>query len=361
MGRRVNGEGALYKDLTRPKQPWTMVKDVRLADGSVRAVKVRGRTQADAVEKMAKRESDLTTSVDSTSTLGEFMRDWLRTKRPLVRASTYRGYEQDFRLYIDPHVGPKRLDRVTTRDVQGLVSRIAADRKFTTADRVRRTMKTAMNQALAWGLIAANPAKQVPAVKRPKPNRGAWSFKDAQAFIEAAEKHGPAWHALFVLALATGLRKGELLALRWTDIQAGRVFVSRSYTPYGPDRYVEPKTPQGHRSIPITDSTMSVLTKHRIGATSELVFPAPKGGPMNPRRPNVMLGLIAQEANVPAIRFHDLRRTFTTWQVASGRDPKTVQKLLGQATPGLALQIYADSMDEKETKSAFDVPGVVGS
>lgn len=358
-----------------------MVKEVKLADGSARTIKVRGRTQADALAKMAKRESMLAGQVapENVTTVDAFLADWLATKKPLIRASTYRSYESNIRLYVLPWMGPKRLDRVSTRDVQGLVSQLAERGIKPTADSVRRTLKAAFTDAEKWGHLTKNPASLVGAVKVRDPNRNSWSMPDAHAFLSEAAKEGVTWYALFLLALVTGMRKGELLALRWQDIGGDRVYVRRNYTPYGDEPFVDPKTKHGRRTIPVTPSTIAVLDQLRTGRTlpsvlgkapqvldprgqpvelavDALVFPGRNGGPMNPKRPNDVMKALITKAGVPQIRFHDLRRTYASWMIGEGRDPKTVQYLLGQATPSFTLLVYADATAEAGD-AAMEAPG----
>jgi integrase len=335
-------------------------KDVRLADGSVRRVKARAGTRALVLRRMLERERELASTHPSAEelTLDEFLTRWLASKRPVVRGSTYRGYEQDVRLHVRPIAGPKALSRVGPMDVQAVVSAVAATGKLVMADRVRRTLKQALGHAVGMGLLVGNPADRVRPVKRPDPERGVWTEDEGERFLARALERGLDWHALFTLALATGMRKGELLALRWVDVTPDRVHVRRTFSPHTPGGFSSPKTRHGLRSIPITAGTRAVLEKHLIWSpASELVFPRWDGGVLDPRTVSAEFARLCVEARVPRIRFHDLRRTFTTWQFSRGQDPKTVQRMLGHATPALTLSVYADVLDERERSAALEVRG----
>lgn len=337
-------------------------KDAPRADGSVQRLKVRGRTQAEVLKRMRDREREaaLTNPQSDELTFEAYLDRWLAFKKPLVRASTFRGYKQDVDLYIRPVIGPKALGRVGVVDVQAVVTAIASRGKLTAADRARRTMKQALGQAVKWNLLAVNPCDRLDPVRKPEPKRSVWSHAQGELFLRAAAAAGTSWHALFTLALATGLRKGEVLGLRWVDVTTDRVFVRQAYTQYGDEPFTPPKTRQSVRSVPITPSTYAALERHRAAAPESelgLVFPRWDGGPLDPRTVTSELHRLCDELGLVRIRFHDLRRTFTTWQFAAGQEPKTVQRLLGHATPTLTLAVYADVLEERERVSALEVPG----
>lgn len=359
-GKRPNGHGSIYKDPTRPRSPWVFERDLRLADGSVRRVKVRAATRTLVMRRMNERERELAATHPNAEemTLDEYLTTWLASKKPVVRGSTYRGYEQDVRLHVRPLIGPKALSAVGPMDVQAVVGAVSATGALVMADRVRRTLKQALKNAVDMHLLSANPADRVRPVKRPEPVRGVWTEEEGERFLGHAMRRGQDWHALFTLALATGMRKGELLALRWIDVTPDRVHVRRTYSPHTPGGFSGPKTRHGLRSIPITASTRTVLEKLLIWSPeSELVFPRWDGGVLDPRTVSAEFTRLCVAASVPRIRFHDMRRTFTTWQFANGAEPKTVQRMLGHSTPTLTLSVYADVLDERERTAALEVRG----
>jgi integrase len=359
-GKRPNGHGTIYRDASRPKSPWVFERDLRLADGSVRRVKVRAATRTLALQKMSNREKALASTHPRAEqrTIGEFLTTWLAHKRPTVRGSTYRGYEQDVRLHVLPLIGPKPLASVGPMDVQAVVNAVSASGALVMADRVRRTLKQALRHAVDMDLLAVNPADRVAPVRRPDPVRGVWTPEEGERFLEEAMRRGRAWHALWTLALATGMRKGELLALRRSDVLPDRVHVRRTFSPYSPGGFTSPKTRHGLRTIPISPGTWRVLEAHFASCpASDLVFPRWDGGVLDPTSVSAEFRATAAASGVRAIRVHDLRRTFTTWQFAGGAEPKRVQRLLGHATPVLTLAVYADVLEEGERGSALEVRG----
>lgn len=344
-GRRGNGEGSLYKDSKR--KGWVFEQRVTLPDGSTRRIKSRGKSQAAAINRMRVRVQELSRVSDPTITVETFMTGWLAHKKPLVKGATYRGYEQDSRLYIVPMLGPKPLSRVTAWDVQAVIDTITADGRLVMADRVRRTFRQALDHAEMGGLIDRNPAAKVKRVKPPPPNRGSWTREQARAFIEAAHQLGPEWVALFVTAVTTGMRKGELIALRRIDLLGDTLRVARSHTPYGDKLFDAPKSRAGKRRVPILPEVRAMLEAHILRSPdSELLFPSWDGGPLNPRTITTRFDAAITASGAPRIRFHDLRRTYATWMLKDGVDMKVAQRQLGHAGPMLLLEVYADAQGD---------------
>lgn len=346
-GRRGNGEGTLYRDKTRKGRPWVFERRVTLPDGSSRRVKTRGKSQAAAIQRMEARVAELTRAADPTLTAEAYFAAWLEHKRPLVKGSTMRGYEQDVRLYLAPMLGPKPLGRVTAWDVQAVVDSITSAGRLVMADRVRRTMRQALDHAVLTGVLASNPALHVKKVKAPPPTRASWTREQAREFITAARGLGPEWVALFVTAVTTGVRKGELIALRRTDLKGNMLTVVRAHTPYGAQPFSPPKSKAGRRTVPILPEVRAMLEAHiEASPASELLFPSWDGGPLNPRTISTRFNQAIAAAGVPRIRFHDLRRTYATWLLKDGVDMKVAQRQLGHAGPMLLLQVYADAQGD---------------
>lgn len=320
-----------------------------MPDGSSRRVKVRGRSQVDARERMAARVAKLTATTDSKVTVEAFVQAWLEHKEPSLRASTMRGYRQDVNLYIIPMLGPKPLARVAAWDVQSVIDSISRRGALVMADRVRRTLRQALGYAVAMGLTAVNAAEFVKPVKAPIIARKSWSLEQGLAFLRVAKTMGAPWPGFFLAALTTGLRKGELIALRRSDLTANRLRVQRAFSPYEPELYTAPKSRESLRAVPIAPWVSEVL--RRQAGDGELLFPSWDGGPLNPRTVTTRFNEAIIEAGVPSIRFHDLRRTYTTWMLQSGTDVRTVQRLLGHSTPVLTLSVYADAANDGATVS----------
>jgi Site-specific recombinase XerD len=195
-------------------------------------------------------------------TVTAFLSDWLAHKRVHVRASTLRAYEQDVRLHIKPKLGALPLDRLQARDAQLVIDDLAKAGKWNMADRVRRTLKTALNAAVKWGYITVNVMNQVDAVRKPAPKRGAYTLEQVQTFLQAAGTS--TYYPLFALAFAAGMRKGELLALQWRDVSSVGVHVRRTVSINAPgDGTTPPKTNAGFRFIPVHEDVMQLVLARR--------------------------------------------------------------------------------------------------
>ena len=163
-------------------------------------------------------------------------------------------------------------------------------------------------------------------------------------------------YELYYLDLATGLRRGELLGLKWTDVdfEYGAVMVQRAISRQNGKVVEAPlKTKNAYRTLPLSADAISVLKiqKCKVG-NSEWVFPSPTGGPMSPDSVLHMLQRVLKRAGLPRIRFHDLRHTFATMALQNGVDVKTVSSMLGHYSAGFTLDTYAHVTTDAQLKAA---------
>lgn len=331
----------------------------------------------------ALRSKDLGTFAEPTrTTLDAYLDRWLE-EAIKVRPRTRQDYEQILRLYVRPVLGPRRLDRLTPLDVQGVVNDLAARVRGQTARKAHRVLKQALKQAVEWRFLATNPASGVTLPEAHRLEMKALSPEEAQQFREACDAHDAApakaedgrakvrlpRGIVFLFSIATGMRPGEVLALRWEDVdfEAGTATVRRNLvTLRGSRIYGEPKTAKGRRTIPLPSGILQRLRAHRrqqaeqrlaIGhlyADEDLVFATGYGGPLDPRKltqsdpKRARLGdlkSILKRAGLPAsLRWYDLRHTFATNLLAAGADVRTVSDLLGHEQISLTLDLYAHSL-----------------
>ena len=174
------------------------------------------------------------------------------------------------------------------------------------------------------------------------------------AFFQEARDSGV--YELYYLDLATGLRRGELLGLKWTDIDLDRgvLKIQRAISRQNGKVVEAPlKTKNAYRTLPLSADAISVLKmqKCKVG-NSEWVFPSPSGGPMSPDSVLHMLQRVLKRAGLPRIRFHDLRHTFATMALQNGVDVKTVSSMLGRYSAGFTLDTYAHVTTDAQLKAA---------
>lgn len=367
MRRRLNGEGTVYEEHDPRRRTTHRAEiDVRLPTGQVYRVTARGVGAKDARAKLASKVRRLKESHPDAErmTVAFFLDKWLDFKAPRVRASTLETYRRDVR-HVKERIGDVRLSRLTPRDTQMVVTAIQSDGWTAQAEKVRRTLKQALRQAVKWELLTRNPAEHLEPLERDETKRSV--LTPAQVVLLLDAMRGLTYHALIALAIHSGLRIGELLALRWRDITDDSVVVRRTLSEGAPTGYAPPKTKAGFREVPVAPEVLALLGKRR--RSDDLVFVTGAGTPMTPRLAKRALDAGVAKANkavkrweimdpLPEVRLHDLRRTFATLQAASGTHPRVIQKLLGHATPDVSMAVYTDVLAEQIEKARLPSVGV---
>lgn len=305
------------------------------------------------------RERDMGILVEpSRQTLNAYLDRWLETAaKPRVSARTLENYAWILDKYVRPALGARPLAQITPVEVQALYDDLQA-RGYAPAT-IRRThniLHSAFGQAVKWRLLAQNPADYVDLPRQERPEMRALTPAEAERFLEAAkeDEHFP----LFALLLATGLRPGEALALRWADLdlKRGTLHVQRALTGRdGRRRFEQPKTPRSRRTVPIPPSVVRILAEHRRRQAAQklaagpayedegLVFATPDGRPLHYR--NLVrrhFKPILRAAGLPeTIRLYDLRHSCATLLLAACEHPKVVSERLGHASVTLTLDTYS--------------------
>lgn len=365
---KPSGQGTVYRE-SAPKRntKWRAEKIVRLPDGSRKRVIVRARTQGEAVAKLLARERALERSSPEAEkeTAGAFMRRWIDHQRGRVKPATLAEYERII-AFAAASFGHIPLASVRPLHVQ-LAIDAAVDRGHrATAESIRRYLKQAFRQAERWELLTRNPVANLAPVKVPPTVRRAWQPHQAARFLRAVETHTHAgYYGFYYGALLTGMRRGELLGLRWADVTPKRVLVRASASRHAVGGMGTTKTPGSSREIPIKPEAYAVLERCRSQMPeSEWAFPSTQGTRLGER--NVLREFVRcveltadpdgvpPQAAVPIMRLHDLRRTTATWWAAAGVPPKVIQKLLGHSTPRLALEVYTDVLEGQIEGAALD-------
>ena len=349
---------------------------VYMAEGRKRKT-VYGKTRKEVAAKLVKalsnREDGLTFDAKNL-TLGKYLDLWIKESvQDTVRLTTYQGYERIVRLHIKPALGRIKLDKLTPVHVRGLYrERLESGLAPRMVQLVHTTLHKALKQAVNDGLILRNVTEAVKAPRPVKKEMQPLHPVQARALLEAAR--GERLEALYALALTTGMRQGELLGLKWEDVdmEAGTLQVRRTLSTAtgGGFNFNPPKTARSRRSIRIPELALSSLKRHRKSQLEErmklaglwkdhdLVFTTGIGTPMS-RADLITRSFkpLLRRADLPDIRFHDLRHTCATLLLSRGVHAKLVQELLGHATIAVTLDTYshvlpgmgdglADTMDE---------------
>lgn len=377
--KRANGEGSIRKRKDgRWEGRYTVGRDP--ATGKQIFKNVLGRSQAEVKEKLAKAISE-TKGLDVVKagnyTLGQWMDVWYENYAKLkVRVSshqTYRGYIDN---HIKPRIGDIPLTKLTTLDLQkfyhylltdGRVSRIEAERQpkglsAKTVRNINQAISSACKLAVSEKLIASNPAEGCALPRQEHREMKTLPLDKLSAFFTEAKASGV--YELYYTELATGLRRGELLGLKWGDIdlENGAVHVRRQVARLeGEVREAPLKTKNAYRTISIDADVVELLGQKKLadGARSEYVFPSPSGGPISPDSVLNMLHRVLDRAELPEIRFHDLRHTFSTLALQNGVDIKTLSGMLGHFSAGFTLDTYAHVTTTMQKDAATKVGGVL--
>src|SRR5215216_4643518 len=354
--RRGNGEGTITR---RKDGRWEARYQVHTASGPKRKV-LYGKTRAEVAEKLAKalsdRSSGLTFDTENL-TLSEYLDRWLSDSvLDTVRQRTWERYEQLARVHIKPALGRIKLKALTSAHARALYrEKMATGLASRTVQYIHTTLHKALNDAVADGLSPRNVTEGIKVPKPKKKEINPLSPDQARAFLAAAR--GDRFEALYVLAVHCGLREGELLGLKWEDVDldAGTLAVRRtlSETRTG-HRFEPPKNGKG-RNIKLTAGAVEAMRRHRKRQLEKriqfaglyedhgLVFPNQVGKTMNAKNLTARsFKPLLDCAGLPrSVRVHDLRHTCATVLLKLGQHPKYVQELLGHATIAITLDTYS--------------------
>ena len=323
---------------------------------------VLGKTQSEVKAKLEKaiQESRGLDIVKAQSfTVGQWLDVWFEYYAKVkVRPSSHKTYQGYIKNHIKPRIGNIPLTKLATLDLQvmyqelltkGRVDRIESQHqpKGLSAKTVRnlnQIISSAMKLAIQQKLISSNSADGCALPKIEHKEMKTLSSDQLAAFLNEAKRSGT--FELYYIDLATGLRRGELLGLKWQDIDLdnGVIHVRRQVGRINGKVQEAPlKTKNAYRNISIGADAVSILRekKKQDGGRSAYVFPSPTGGPMSPDSVLHMLHRVLERAGLPELRFHDLRHTFATLALQNGVDIKTVSGMLGHFSAGFTLDTYA--------------------
>lgn len=355
--RRGHGEGSVYK---RQDGRWAAVLSLGYRNGKRHRKHFYGRTQREVVAQMREAQQAHQKGLplsDERQTVSSFFTRWLETERPVLRASTWERYEQLVRLHVLPELGHMRLGRLEPRHLRELYARKSGEGLSSgTIGNVHRVLHRALKEAAAEGQVARNVAALV---KPPRPERREMHPLDmgqADRLMNAAE--GTRLEALYVLAITTGMRRGELLGLHWADVDlaSARLFVrwSLSRSTGSGFQFREPKSKSSRRVIELSSQPVDALRRHRASQLEErlvagpewrdmdLVFTNALGGPLEPQNLLVReFRPLLVRAGLPAIRFHDLRHTAASLLLEQGIHPKIVSEMLGHSQSQITMDLYS--------------------
>ncbi|MGX5694801.1 tyrosine-type recombinase/integrase [Agromyces soli] len=371
MSKRANGEGSVYQ---RKDGRWVGSTYVLRPDGARRRKEVYGRTRSEVNSKLRELIASTERGIPMAGTswsVSAYADHWLENGVRALRPSTQSNYAWVLRKYIVPTVGDVPLERLTpshVRKLHGAVQSMGVSVR--TVQLAHAVLRSMLAEAVREELISRNVGTLVRQPKLEKTEQRAWSPEDAARFGIASKPHR--LHALFELAYSVGLRRGELLGLRWSDVDldAGMIHVRQTMQRLGSAHgrvFGPPKTARSRRSVPIPARVARSLRIHRAAQVAELhgtnrsnpldlVFTTSLGTPIEPSNLRRDFEALISSAGVPRIRFHDLRHTCASLLFAKGVPPRVVMDLLGHSTMSITTDLYAHVMPTAlaEAASAMD-------
>ena len=301
-------------------------------------------------------------------TVADYLDKWLRDDcEHRVARSTYERYRSIFEKHLKPTIGGVRLLALRPTHIQSAYSQwLKAGLSPTTVLQHHHIIRKALNQAIKWQLLQVNPATAVTLPKRDRLEMRSLAPSEAGDLLEAAE--GSGLETLLLIALETGMRQGEILALQWSavELRQGDIQVLRSARYYPGDGIVmgATKTHRSRRHVALSSAATEQLKRHRVAQNehrlawgkawtdSDLVFPGPLGEPYPARDVSRRFATIVRKASLEPLRFHDLRHTAASLMLRSGISPKVVSDRLGHATVAFTLDTYAHVLPDQQKDAA---------
>jgi integrase len=368
--KRSNGEGTVYYDSANDL--WYGAVSI---NGKRR--KTRGYpTQREALAALRQLQRDRDVGVDITApqkTVRQFLEEWLReVVKPNTAPKTYHSYRQMVQLYLIPQLGKYQLNSLRPAHVQTMLNDLSQHGKTDgqglaprTVQYIRTVLVQALNLAIEWEWLARNVAALTKSPRVPKIEIKPLDRAQARALLAAVAGHRLA--TLYRVALSLGLRKGEVIGLRWTDVnwEAKTLLISGQIQRVGGklERRV-PKTEHSLRTIPLPDALITALRCHQRAQEEEralmgekwkehgLVFPSEVGTPIEPRNLSRHFKSVLKKVGLPqTTRFHDLRHSCATMMLAQGIPLQDVSAVLGHSSISIAADIY-DHPDDARTRAA---------
>ncbi|MFF9162379.1 tyrosine-type recombinase/integrase [Streptomyces longwoodensis] len=390
-GKRANGEGSIYPY----KNGFAAYVWVTTPDGDRKRKYVYGKSREETHEKWIKLHGEASKGPVQTRhrTVEAFLAYWLESiVKPNLAPLSYVSYEGSVRLYINPHLGGKRLDKLTVRDVREWLTKLAGicqccvqgkDAKRTTARqrccavgecceaypsrRVVQAARDALRAALTHAVTEEEISKNVASlVKVPKPRRKRikpWSVVEAGRFLADALAREDPLFAAWVLVLCLGLRRGEVLGLTWKsiDFETGELYVDHQIQRAGRQiLHRETKTEESDDFLPLPAFCLKALRMRQAQQTGDrkaagelwqdsrgLVFTTKYGTPIEPGDLTRMFALRARRAGLRVIPLRNTRHTCSSLLVALKVHPKVAQRILRHSQIAMTMEVYAEASEEE--------------
>lgn len=321
-------------------------------------------------------------AVDGTKmTMREYLLYWLDTSiRHAVRRSTFVSYERNITTHLIPEIGHINLQKLQPNHVQAVYTKkLSGGRKDRrsgglsprTVRYLHTILHSALRQAVKWNMVSRNVCDATDPPRFTRQPMVTWTLAEVQRFLAVAQ--ADKWIAIWIVALTTGLRRGELLGMRWRDIdlERGMLNIQQSLIAVGGERYFEPpKTATGRRAVALSPECIAMLKNQRtrqneqrlaIGPAwrnRDLVFTVEDGGPLWPDDVSHHFAALTAKAEVPHIRLHGTRHTHATLLLKEGIHLKVVSERLGHSGIQITANVYSHVTPDMQREAAAAIDAV---
>lgn len=378
-GKRRNAhEGSIFQ---RQDARWCGQINLGWENGHRRRKCFYGTTAAEVQAQLLKARTALSQGlpvVHERQTVEQFLNHWLEhTVRTTARPRSFESFTAIVRNHIAPAIGRVRLDKFSPQQVQTLLgAKLKAGLAPQTVVNIRMVLRSALAQALKWGLVARNVASLVDSPRIPRPQVHALDAEQARALLDVARNDR--FEGIYVLALNLGLRRGEILGLPWSavDFEARTLLINQAVQRLSSGLAIcEVKSQRSRRVIAMPDSVVRALKARHVRqleerlaagqrwqASSGLVFTNPAGGPLEPITLHRNFKRVLAKAGIPtSTRFHDLRHSCASLLLAQGTHLRIVMELLGHSSISLTANTYSHVMPAAMREVATAMDSILGS
>ena len=313
----------------------------------------------------------------SKQTVRDFLEVWIDTIKPEIALTAWTNYGEVVERYVLPYLGAIRLADLSAMDIKrwhgALLDHGRRDGKPLAVNSVKlshRVLHRALADGVRWNVMPTNPASSVRVPKGEHKEMSVWTSAEAQRFLDSLV--GDRLQGLWALALHTGMRRGELAGLRWSDVDLERatLTIAQQRTTAGKETVTTTPKARSQRQLLLAEATVGVLRDHlerqeaeRLAAgvawvDSGYVFVDEAGVPLLPQRLTKTFASAIARVDVPKIRLHDVRHTMATSALEAGVHPKVVQEQLGHATIAVTMDTYSHVPQAVRRESAGRIAGL---
>lgn len=382
--KRNAGEGSIFQ---RHDGRWCGILSLGWENGRRKRKSFYGKTAAEVQEQLLKARSDHSRGLPvaiERQTVAQFLDHWLEhTLKSKAKPRSFESFSTIARLHIKPAIGRLQLHKLAPQHIQKLLDeKSKKGLSPQTVTNIRTVLRTALTTAVKWNLVSRNSAALVNAPRIPRKRIEPLDPRNARKLVEVAK--GSRFEAIYTVAITLGLRRGEVLGLRWSDVDLDgrtlrvnqsiqRLLTGADSGPKSSLQATETKTDGSRRTIALPDSVVRALrlqrarqAQQRLAAglswdsRHDLIFTNQTGGPLEPKVLARDYKALLKKAELPTtMRFHDLRHSAASLLLAQGVHPRAIMELLGHSSITVTMNVYGHVMPAMMRDAADKMEAII--